>query len=186
MKNSIKALLIATTLTGGVAGGIAYAISPGGAEGHGPPPMGFGRHHGDSDLRIDRMAETLGLTKEQRDAMRAIVDKARPQTRELRDKLSENRKQLHALMQQGSPKETDVRKLADAQGRATADMIVLRTKVQTEIRGVLTEQQREKLQQLRKSHSRPGPSEQHGNLEGAPDAASAHPDEATDHASVAM
>ena len=81
--------------------------------------------------------------------MYAIVDKARPQTRELRDRLIETHKQLRALTQQGTPKDSEVRKLADAQGKAIADMIVLRTKIRTDIRAVLTDAQRQQLDQWR-------------------------------------
>ena len=71
--------------------------------------------------------------------MRAIVDKSRPQKRALRDTLGENRKQLRALMQQGTPSDGEVREIADAQGRTIADMIVLRTKIQADINAVLTQ-----------------------------------------------
>jgi protein CpxP len=148
MKRSIKTLLVAATLAAGITAGLAYAMPPGHSEGcgHGNG-MGFGRHGFDSEMRIDRMSETLGLTHEQRDKVRAIVDKARPATRELRDKVVDNHRQLRALMQQDNPKESEVRKLADAQGRLVADMIVQQAKVQSEIRAVLTPEQREKLQQ---------------------------------------
>lgn len=148
MKKSIKTLLIAAALAGSVTAGLAYAMPPGGGEScaHGRS-MSFGRHGMGSEMRIDRMSEALGLTQEQRDKVRAIVDQARPATRELRDKLGDNHKQLRALMQQDNPKETEVRKLADAQGKLIADMIVQRTKVQSEIRAVLTPEQREKMQQ---------------------------------------
>lgn len=148
MKKSIKALLIAATLAGGVTAGLAYAMPPGGGEScaHGRG-MGFGRHGMDSEMRIDRMSRVLDLSQAQRDKVRAIVDQARPQTRALRDKLGDNHKQLRALMQQDNPKENEVRKLADAQGKLIADMIVQRTKMQSEIRAVLTPEQREKLQQ---------------------------------------
>ncbi len=109
--------------------------------------MGYGPQRFDPEVRIERMAEALDLTTEQRDKVRAIVDKLRPQVRELRDKLTDNRKQLRALAQQGNAKEADVRKLADAQGKLVADMIVQRTKVHNEIHAVLTPEQREKLQQ---------------------------------------
>jgi len=155
MKKSIRTLVIATAIAGGVAAGIAYAAPPGAGEGcaYGRqsmgmgPGMGMGRHGMDSDSHIDRMAGMLDLSKEQRDKVRAIVDKARPQTRALRDKLSENRTQLHALMQQDAVKEADIRKLADSQGKLIADMIVQRSKMRNEIHAVLTPEQREKLQQ---------------------------------------
>jgi Spy/CpxP family protein refolding chaperone len=163
MKTSAKTLLIATAIAGGIAAGGVQAAPPwgGGAGcGYGPgamgagphgagfggPGIGYGPHRFDPEARIERMADALDLTKEQRDKVRAIVDKSRPQTRELHDKLADNRNQLRALMQQGNAKEADVRKLADAQGKLKADMIVQRTKVRSEIHAVLTPEQREKLQ----------------------------------------
>jgi len=156
MKPSIKSLLVVMAITGAVGAGLAYALPPGGPQAcphgaRGAPAMNFKDHggYGDSDRMIEHMAASLNLSKQQRDAMYAIVDKARPQTRELRDRLIENHKQLRALTQQGAPKESEVRKLADAQGKAIADMIVLRTKIRTEIRGVLTDAQRQQLDQWR-------------------------------------
>ncbi len=183
MKRSIKALLVIMVINGGVGASIAYALSPDSAHScmHGSHSMGFGSHdgYGDPDTRIDRMADALDLAKAQRDAMRAIVDKAHPQTRELRDKLAENHKQLRALIQQGSPKESELRKLADTQGRMMADMIVLRTKVQTEIRAVLTDAQREQMQQWREKHGRPSSSEKESAVHNLSGTALLNPPETT-------
>jgi len=159
MKTSIKSLLVVMAITGAVGAGLAYAFPSGGEHGcrDGAHSMSFEGHrggYGDSDRMIEHMASSLDLSKQQRDAMYAIVDKARPQTRELRDRLVETHKQLRALTQQGTPKESEVRKLADAQGKAIADMIVLRTKVRAEIRGVLTDAQRQQLDQWRGQHGR--------------------------------
>lgn len=164
MKKSIKTMLIITAITGGVATGLAYAMPPGGGEGclHGGRGTGFGHHGMDAESHVDRMAERLDLTKEQRDKVRAIVDKTRPQTRELRDKLSENRKQLQTLTRQGTAKESDIRKLADNQGKLIADMIVQRSKVQGEISAVLTPEQREKMQQRFENRGRFSLSRQRG------------------------
>ena len=175
MKSSIKSLVVVMAITGAVGAGLAYALPPGGAQScpRGGHTMGFGGHGGyaDSDRMIERMANTLNLSKQQRDAMYAIADKARPQTRELRDRLVETHKQLRALTQQGTPKESEVRKLADAQGKAIADMIVLHTKIRAEIRGVLTDAQRQQLDQWREQRGRPaafkgqGPARDLSNME---------------------
>ena len=166
MKRSIKSLLVVMAITGAVGAGIAYAFPSGGAHGCGDVKraMSFKGHHGysDSDRMIEHMAASLDLSKQQRDAMYAIADKARPQTRELRDRLAETHKQLRALTQQGTPKESEVRKLADAQGKAIADMIVLHTKVRTEILGVLTNAQRQQLEQWRDHRGRPSSWEKRG------------------------
>ncbi len=158
MNRSIKSLLVVMAITGAVGAGIAYAFPSGGAHGcrDGAHASAFKGHggYGDSDRMIEHMAARLDLSKEQRDAMFAIVDKARPQTRALRERLDETHKQLRALTQQGAPKEAEVRKLADAQGKAIADMIVLHAKVRTEIQGVLTDAQRQQLEQWRGQRGR--------------------------------
>jgi protein CpxP len=169
MKKSIKTLLIGTAIVGSLAAGLALAMPPGGGENcmHGGHGMGFGQHGMDADSSVDRMAQRLDLTAEQRDKVRAIVDKARPQNRALRDKLAENRKQLHALTQQGTAQEAEIRKLADSQGKLIADMIVQRNKERGEINAVLTPEQREKLQQQFERHrhfSSTGPSGDRGDL----------------------
>lgn len=174
MSKSIKAVLIAIALTGSVAAGIAVANPGGDAQscGRGHHAMGYGRHHSDHESRIERMADVLGLTQEQRDAVRAIIDKSRPQKRALRDTLSEHRRQLRALTQQGIPSEGEVRQIADAQGRAIADMIVLRTRIQSDINAVLTQEQREKMQEMRKRHHHGKSSPRHSRTGVAPEAAS--------------
>jgi Spy/CpxP family protein refolding chaperone len=172
MKTSIKSLLVVMAVTGAVGAGLAYAFPSDGAHGcrDGSHAMSFEGHrggYGDSDRMIEHMASSLDLSKQQRDAMYAIVDKARPQTRVLRDRLAETHKQLRALTQQGTPKEADVRKLADAQGKAIADMIVLHTKVRSEILAVLTDAQRKQLEQWRGHRGRPSSFEKRGSAEGA-------------------
>ena len=168
MKTSIKSLLVVMAVTGAVGAGLAYAFPSGGAHGcrdggvHGMSFEGHRGGYGDSDRMIEHMTSSLDLSKQQRDAMYGIVDKARPQTRALRDRLFETHKQLRALTQQGTPKETEVRKLADAQGKAIADMIVLHTKVRTEILGVLTNAQRQQLEQWRDHRGRPSSWEKRG------------------------
>ena len=153
MRRSMKALLAAVAL-GGVAGtGVAFAFPAFGTHGwaHGARAMSF-HGYGDLDGRIDRLSEMLDLSKTQRDAMRAIVDKARPQMRDLHDRLVENRKQLRELAREDKPNEARLTQLADAQGHAIAESIVLRTKVVGAMREVLTDEQRSRLEHWRRPH----------------------------------
>jgi Spy/CpxP family protein refolding chaperone len=159
MKKPMKLLLIAGVVSGVVATGLVHAM-PGGERcmrgGH-EMGKGHGRHGMDPEARIERMADALDLTQEQRSQMRGIVDKSRPQTREVRDRLRDSRKQLHALMQQDQAPEGEIRRLADSQGKAMADMIVLHTRVQADIRSLLTPEQRQKMQQrFGRQHGFPG------------------------------
>lgn len=154
MNRSIKTLLVAAAVAGGVAATAVYAAPPGGgACSYGAYGAGFGPGKGgrggmDSEAHVERLAARLDLSTAQRDQVRAIVDKARPETRALRDKLTDNRQQLHALMRQDNAKESEIRKLADAQGKLKADMIVQRSKLHNAINAVLTPEQREQFQQM--------------------------------------
>lgn len=153
MNRSIKTLLIAAAVAGGVAATAAYAAPPGGGCGYGNYGAGFGPGMGgrggmDPEIRVDRLAARLDLSAEQREQVRAIVDKAQPEALALRDKLGDNRQQLQALMRQGDAKESEIRKLAEAQGKLHTDMIVQRTKLHSAIDAVLTPEQREQFRQM--------------------------------------
>lgn len=154
MNRSIKTLLVAAAVAGGVAATAVYAAPPGGGGcGYGAYGAGFGPGMGgrggmDSEAHVDRLAARLDLSTEQRDKVRAIVDKARPETRALRDKLADSRQQLRTLIRQGNAKESEVRKLAEAQGRLQADMIVQHAKIHNAIDAVLTAEQREQFRQM--------------------------------------
>lgn len=167
MNRSIKALLVVVAINGVIGAGLAYAFSPGGAHScaqgrHAMGPDGHDRAM-DSDRMIEHMATKLNLSKEQRAAMFAIADKARPQTRALRERMAENRKQLHALMQQGAPNESELRKRAGDQGRAIADMIVLHAKIRAEMRGVLNDAQRQQIEQWHEQRGHASSAEKTGS-----------------------
>lgn len=103
--------------------------------------------HDNLELRMERMAGRLELTKEQRAAVRTVFDKARPQTRELSDRMSDTRKQLHSLAEKETLDAGMLRQLAEAQGKIIAEKIVLRFQTMAEVLKILTPTQREKLQQ---------------------------------------
>lgn len=158
--NKFTTVAIATVmLTGGATAALADYERGEGRDGmhHGEGYHGMyhhgGFHHGKGGCgRLDRMAEVLNLDDKQVAKMRAIKDKYRPQKRALSDKARDNRKALHVLMDKDSVKDSDIRKLADARGKIKADMIVLRKKMQLEMRAVLTKEQRAKWLEMRESH----------------------------------
>ena len=140
MNSTVKSVLIAATLIGSVVATTAHAGMGCGHERHGQRGM-------DSDHRINRMADRLELSAEQRDKVRAIADKSRPALRAVHDKMQENRKSMRALMQQEKPADAELRKLADARGKLVAEMTVLRARMKSDIHAVLTPEQRDKLKQ---------------------------------------
>ncbi|MGA7181118.1 MAG: Spy/CpxP family protein refolding chaperone [Thiobacillaceae bacterium] len=106
----------------------------------------FGRHE------WRRLADRLNLTQEQRQSLYAIKHKYRPEQRDLRQLLSDNRKAL-AKMDASDPK---LQELAEAQGTTVTDMIILRKKMRAEMEAVLTEDQRKTLHEMfeRRRHHR--------------------------------
>lgn len=164
MNSTVKSVLIAA-LVGGLTATAAHAGKGCGMDHH--------RHRGfDSEQRINRLADRLELSAEQRDKVRAIVDKSRPALRAVHDKMRDNRKAMHALMQEEKVSEaanapsmargprldpirdSDIRKLADARGKLVAEMTVLRARMKSDIHAVLTPEQRDKLKQHSEQHRR--------------------------------
>lgn len=134
-----RKLLAAAALVSGLMTASAFAFAGGGCSG-GAHGRGWGDGHG-----IERMAEWLDLSADQRTSVRAIEDKYRPQLRSLRDRMTDSRKALREATAQSAPDDAKVRMLADAQGKAMAAMIVLRTRMFGEMRLLLTDTQRAKL-----------------------------------------
>jgi Spy/CpxP family protein refolding chaperone len=93
----------------------------------------------------DRMMKRLGISAEQRQALDAIQDKYRPQIRTLHEQISDSRDALRG-MPANDPK---LGELAAQQGKAMADMIVLRKQMRAEVDKVLTDQQKAQLRDMR-------------------------------------
>ena len=96
-----------------------------------------------------RMMDTLNLTKEQREKIWSIMDEKHTQRRTYMISMYEGRKQIHEIAAEGSYDEAQVRKLADAQSKSMADLIVLHTQTQAQIQSILTPEQRVKFKALR-------------------------------------
>lgn len=143
-----SSLIVAALMAGSV-----YAMPPGGGATGQPEAYatGYGRH-AQRGAGFERKLEQLDLTAEQRGAIRAIVDRTRPQMHELREQMRANREQLRALGQVATLDEGELRRLANVQGQLLADMIVLRTKMRSEINAVLNDEQRRQLEQMREQH----------------------------------
>ncbi len=99
-----------------------------------------------------RLAERLHLSREQRQSMRAIFEKYRPQLRELRHSLADNRQALEKM----DAGDAGLQDAAAAQGKTLAALIVARKQMRSEMKQVLTEEQRQTLRGLleRREHMR--------------------------------
>jgi Spy/CpxP family protein refolding chaperone len=91
-----------------------------------------------------RLADRLGLSDAQRQSMKAIGDKYRPELRGLRQQLADSREEL------AKADVTDARlhELAEAQCKASTRMIIARRNMRMEMDKVLTDEQRRKLESM--------------------------------------
>ena len=149
-----KSLLISALLLGMVAtAGTVQARPAHGDHGGfhhgpmgGPPEIGRVLHLAG---RLERVAEEIGLSEEQRDAIHAVVDQARPQLRDLGRELRGNRDALRDASAPDSYDAAAVESLAVTQGELIAQAIVLGAQVRHDVLALLTPEQRERLEAMR-------------------------------------
>ena len=150
MKKSLKAMLASALIVSSV--GLVAPVSA--------KPQGEGadcdrgrlmdavHKRGEKGFNVDRMAKKLDLSENQRAQIEAIMEASKQKMSDHRDKLRANRKQLKSLTMQSPLDEVMLRKVAEAQGDLKADMIVLRVQQRVKINGMLTSEQRVKLEDM--------------------------------------
>ena len=119
----------------------------------GDHPVAAGRDCGQSRFGVngwgfERMEARLDLSTKQRQELKSIADKYRPEMRELVQLSFDNRNALDK-MDASDPK---LQELAEAQGKTIADLTVLRKKMRSQMEQVLTDAQRQQLQALYEHH----------------------------------
>ena len=96
-----------------------------------------------------QMAQTLDLSSEQRDAIRAIRDQQRDSMRAKRDQMMDIRQSLRALVHSDSFDAAKVRELADAKAKIQAEITVQRAETMHKIRGELNPEQTAKFDSMK-------------------------------------
>lgn len=111
----------------------------------------YGPHYGPRAHRrmgdFSYLAGKLDLGEEQRKTIRGITSKSRTKARDLGASLRENRDQMDDLLDDKGYG-ADFDKLARRHGELIGEMIILRAQTCSQIEGVLTAEQKEKLQDL--------------------------------------
>lgn len=102
----------------------------------------------DKGMRMERLAQKLGLTDTQKDKVSVIFETSRDEHQALRDSMQNNRKALHQAM--GSDNAASVRSLAEQKGDLVTEMTVLRANKRSQIMAVLTPEQQEAFAQMKK------------------------------------
>jgi Spy/CpxP family protein refolding chaperone len=115
----------------------------------GPPPP--------PPLMNEHLARELNLSDEQNAQVKAVFDAEHATVEGLMKKLGDLREQLRAATANGQFDEAQVRTLANQQGQTQADLIVEHERTKAKIYGVLTAEQRSKLEQLHERMKPPFP-----------------------------
>ena len=106
---------------------------------------GFGMPH--PGMRIERMAERLGLDDAQRETVKNIMEAAKPEMQALREKTKANRDALKTL----AADDPEVQNIAISNGELATEATLLHARVRGEIDAVLTDEQRAKLAEFKAS-----------------------------------
>ena len=108
-------------------------------------------------LMNEHLARELNLSDEQNAQVKAVFDAEHATVEGLMKKLDDLREQLRAATANGQFDEAQVRTLANQQGQTQADLIVEHERTKAKIYGVLTAEQRSKLEQLHERMKPPFP-----------------------------
>jgi Spy/CpxP family protein refolding chaperone len=141
-----------------LAGAALFAVVAG-AQQQGEPHGGRGRFPGGPP--IDRMAQELGLSDEQKTQIQQIMTAERQTTEPLMKQLGDKYKQIDDSTANGQFNEETVRALALQGANIAADLTVEHERAKAKIYNILTPEQREKAKQMRGPFGgfghRPGP-----------------------------
>jgi Spy/CpxP family protein refolding chaperone len=139
-------VLLAGSLLLGSAAALAFG---GGYDGHhGGCQYGESRHggygHGDRMYGLKQ----LDLSDEQRNAFRDLFKSQRDGKREQRDAMRDNREAIRDAIDKGAS-DSELRALADKQGKFVADRIMERAAFRAKVAEILTDEQEKQLQAFR-------------------------------------
>ncbi len=129
------------------------------------PALGGDRFAGPGDKRSEQSGESrkqreagllrfrdeLQLSADQQSQITAVHEASKEAMQNNRKEMREGRKALRKLMKDGF-NEQKVREIADRQGQLLSDQIVMRTRNQSQMREILTEEQRGKMKTLLREH----------------------------------
>lgn len=106
------------------------------------------RHHGGPMDRVKYLLRKLDLSSEQREEVDTILEAAKPEFKANIKAMRANHHQLHSLIRGDHVDQQNIQTTADAQGELASNLTMLSARVHTDIFKVLTEEQREKAQQI--------------------------------------
>lgn len=100
----------------------------------------------------EKLASELELNDAQRSDVQRLMDQTRDQARPYVREMMEQRKAMHTLMVGETFDEAALRAQAAKGGAIMTELMVIRARSEVEVRKLLTPQQREKMEKMRKRH----------------------------------
>ena len=136
-------VILGSAFAGVLAIGAAVAV-PAHMYRHGGGFGEFGFGHG-----IGRALAGLDLTDEQKSQVKAILKDEEPKVEPLVDELLRTKKAMFETVHADTFDEKSVRSAASASARASTDLAVERARMMSRFRGILTDEQKDRLETIR-------------------------------------
>lgn len=156
LTKSVLAIVLATGSVALVTVATAMPFGDGPGCGRGGHHTGQGQAFSGMGPNLDRLADRLDMTDQQRSEIEDIQRETRQQMSALRDKMEVNRSEIRELVQSDDYDEDAVRRVADEQGDLRAEMIVLRAQMRHDMKNVLNDDQVAQLDDIRPGKHRRG------------------------------
>lgn len=101
------------------------------------------------DRIVEHMSRVLELDDAQEQAIRNIVEDARPKAKALRERAKANREAMHALNVSDTDYDAKLQKLAAENGEVATQLTLLHGRVMAQVNGELTPEQQAELSERR-------------------------------------
>jgi protein CpxP len=98
--------------------------------------------------RMERIAEKLDLSDEQKEQIKVIYKGTKSEMKFLRQSIKESRKAMEAAVESGA-NDSKIDELSTQQGKLMAEMIALKSKNRVRVMTLLTDEQRVKAKKMR-------------------------------------
>ncbi len=99
--------------------------------------------------RRGRMSERLGLSEEQQEKIEVIREEERTKIMALREETQDYQEQMRELTDSGSFDEKAIRTIAEEKAKIQVEMAVVRARMHSQIRDIMTPEQQELATKLR-------------------------------------
>ncbi len=152
----MRRIMLASVLSMAV---VMVAVAAGPAKGPASPFGGFPMMHGSIGKMVSGaigrllvLRSELNVTAEQRSQVRAVIQSRRPQIAEMVKAVRDKRIVLRDTVLGGEADEAQIRAAADDLGQAIGDAAVKAAKLRGELAPILTDKQRELIQEFLKAN----------------------------------